>query len=352
MEAAEVRNTQNEAALLDIETFLTDRDVAHSRKGDAIRAELRVGTTVYAIAYFVSAPFLFTVDEAPDERYDEDEEEVYLPKPAHSRTPEQAWRRFQSMFMMFQSKLMDEDYRARPRKDLTLIAVGSEHYLFDELDLRRRSHVQLDQSLARKRLVTFAQMEKLLTCPFPQVAQDANALPRVDVCPEVNDLPDNSPKPTDVFDWRVVEALLTDTDVLLPESAGLRSRTEAILLRVMEGEYRLFWQEDHVAIGRYGDKRGSPLPFASAGEQKAYALAYFLAKLSFSMTPATRIALHGALNGLSLLWLFGALDVLREMVIASGASLQLQMPQSERRELAKMKLEAVANVVMHTHRFR
>jgi hypothetical protein len=351
MEADEIRNTQNEAALLDIEAVLAERGVAHSRKGGAIRAELRVGETAYAIAYFVSAPFLFTVDESPDERYDEDEE-GYLPKAVNARTPEQMWRRFQSMFMTFQSKLMDEDYHARPRKDLTLIAVGSESYLFDELDVRRRSLVQMDQYLARKRLLSFAQMEQLLTCPFPQLEQDANALPRVDVCPEVKDLPDNAPSPTDVFNWRQVEALQSDTDVLSPENAGLRNRIEAILLRVVEGEYRLFWQEDYVAIGRHGDKRGSPLPFASAGEQKAYALAYFLAKRSFTMTPATRIALHGALDGLSVLWFFGALDVLREMVIATGASLQLQMPQSERRELAKMKLDAVSNVVMHTHRFR
>ena len=351
MEADEIRNTQNEAALLDIEAVLTDRGVTHSRKGGAIRAELRVGETTYAIAYFVSAPFLFTVDEAPDERYDEDED-GYLPKPANARTPEQMWRRFQSMFMMFQSNLMEEDYRARPKKDLSLIAIGSEPYLFDELDVRRRSLVQMDLSLARKRVLTFGQMEKLITCPFPQLEQDANALPRVDVCPELRDLPDNAPTPTDVFDWRQVEVLQTDRAVLSPDNAELRRRIEAILLRIVEGEYRLFWQEDFVAIGRYGDKHGSPLPFASSGEQKAYALAYFLAKLSFATTPTTRIALHGAMDGLSVLWLFGALDVLRELVIATGASLQLQMPQSERRELAKIKLDAVSNVVIHTHRFR
>ncbi|KWU26320.1 hypothetical protein [Burkholderia cenocepacia] len=351
MDAVKPQYARNGAALVAIEAVLSQRDVAHARKGDAIRAELRVGDTTYAIAYFMDAEYLFTVDERPDERYDPSDRD-YLLRPVNERTPERTRRRFENLFETLQMNLMSDDFYAQPRKDICLVAVGTAEYLYGELDFGRRSFVEQDNALARKRVLTLQQVDQLLDCPFPRVERAPEALPLVELCPEMKDLPDSAREVTDTFGWKEMEALLANTDVLAAENAELRNRIEAILLRVMEGGYRIFWYEDEVAIGRAGDKRGTPIVIASAGEQKAYALAYFLAKLSVTATPATRVEFQGALSGFSLLWLFGLLDVLREFVIATGASLRLQAPQSDRRGLAKRKFDPIASVKEYGYRFR
>jgi hypothetical protein len=225
--------------------------------------------------------------------------------------------------------------------------VGTASFLQHELDSRRRGLVEQNTSYARKVIVTLEQTVDLLTNPFAlnRAVPEAGGRPTFDTGAELYDLAEDAPLVTHSFRHRDVN--VTPDPVLLTSRAyaDIRKRVDSTVLRVMGSDYRVFWFSDSINIGRAAETRGVPLGFASSGEQKVFSFALWLAALADTATPATRLGVYGVVNGLGSLWMVGALDALRDFVVATGASIRLQAPQSDKRSFAERKFQPVANIV-------
>jgi len=334
----------NEAALPAIEALLTKLGMAYTRAGHTVRAELKLGGGKYGTAFFVTAPLMFTLDEGS--RSDEDPD-----YDISGLSPERRSRRFQYTFWEFQLDLFEPEVAKPDHGELHLFVAGEAEYLYGTLDVARRCLVENDTRYARKRAVTLEKLPCLLQNPFAGTLQANEETPRVELCAEFSYLPRNAKEPAHAL-MRAGSDLTQREDALgRMREVGVQQRMEVLLYRVMGGEYRFIWADDGVAVARIGDKRGTPIEFASSGEQAAVAFAYFLATLP-EVTPETTLRIGGdVLNRLSLLWLLGAMEVLRELVVATGAYLQLQMVKSDSRSLAKQRFKPVALVTEHMPRF-
>lgn len=334
----------NEAALPALEALLTELGMAHTRAGHTVRAELKLGGVKYGTAFFVTAPLMFTLDEGRRSDEDPDYDVAGL-------SPERRSRRFQYTFWEYQLDLFEPEIAKPDHGELHLFVVGDADYLYRTLDVSRRYLVENDTRYARKRAVTLEKLPCMLQSPFAGILKANEEMPRVDLSAEFSYLPRNAKEPAHAL-MRAGSELAQREDVLeRMRDVGVQQRMEVLLYRVMGGEYRFIWADEGVEVARVGDKRGTPVEFASSGEQAAVAFAYFLATLP-EVTPETTLRIGGdVLNRLSLLWLLGAMEVLRELVLATGAHLQLQMVKSDSRALAKQRFKPVAQVTEHMPRF-
>ncbi|MBC8740456.1 hypothetical protein F6X40_27860 [Paraburkholderia sp. UCT31] len=336
----------NDAALAEIQTALQKQGHPTTRVKDCLRLELSVGDKSYGFAYFASATFLFSLEQHPKNEDGLDEYELERLRSTK--------RDFKREFREYEYELFSEHEGQQPRKELSLFVIGSESYLKHELEIGRRSFVEQDERCARKMVLTLDQALGMLANPFPICAEEQAELgrPTFDTVAELVDLAEDAPPVTDLLTLRSSEAepdaaLLTSTSC-----AALRRRVDSIVLRVLGPEHRIFWDADGINIGRIYDRRGVPLYAASSSEQKVFAFALFLAKLAETANANTRVGIHGALNGLGLLIFTGALETLREFVLATGASVRLQIPQRDKREWAEKKLGVVAQVTQHRVPYR
>jgi hypothetical protein len=115
----------NDDALVEIEQVLRRRGTSAGRRGDSLRCELSFGGAPYGVAYFVSAPFLFALDQQPVAEQGLDAYELELQRSKR--------RDFENDFRQFQEELCSDDVGAQSRKDLYLFVVGTASFLQHEL---------------------------------------------------------------------------------------------------------------------------------------------------------------------------------------------------------------------------
>ncbi|MEX3983688.1 hypothetical protein AB4Y45_32420 [Paraburkholderia sp. EG287A] len=322
---------QRHAALAPVEAELARRGFAVEQQELALRCPILVGEAHIGYAFFVTAEFLFSVEtQALTDEDDYDREER-----------ESGKRHFDISLRVFQSEVMQA---ARDeRKECRLFVLADEGSIPD-LDLRRRSRIEYDETYAIQRVCTLDQALVMLTNPFPPREQDTDK-PTFDAVQELFHLKDDAPAVDLYVEPKAMYAEPNAELLCAEDSAKLRERIEAIFMQAAGPEFKFFWEQDEVRIGRVWDKRGVPLAFASAGEQRLFAFAYFLATEGLQHPPGARMGIYGLLNGLSLLWYIGALNVLRQYSHATGVSVRLQVPALDRQRAAKRWMEPVANVI-------
>lgn len=298
----------------------------------ALRCKLRLGAVEIGYAYFVSAEFMFCLEQQPTS---EDEDEIEREDRENGR------RLFQIALRRFQHEAMVP--ARRDRKECRLFVIADETTIGD-LDMRKRSLIENDETTAIQRVCTMTQVRAMLANPFPR-----KELPDVeisfDAVQDILHLKDDAP----VVDLAVEHAVMDeqpDAGFLSGDSASeVRARIEAIFCQVAGPEYKFFWAPDGVCIGRVWDKRGCPLEFAGAGEQRVFAFALFLATKALTLAPGQRIGLYGLLNGLGLIWFVGAMNVLRQFSYSTRVSVRLAIPQKDRCNTAATWMKPIAKVV-------
>jgi hypothetical protein len=331
----------NDAALVEVKSALERQGLTVVNVDNALRCELKLGETLTGYGFFVSAPFVFSLDRQPQSEPEDEFDREHR---------EKGRRYFEIDFRKFQESLMYEAFSGTPKMECYLFIVGSEQFVQDEANRRRRCILESDVSIARKFVVTLPQALALTRSPF-SLSEEGEAegkdKPTFDAIQELLYLKEDAPAVTVTFSRRELEQELKADSVLLASSVHLeiQKRTEGILLRIMGPEYRVRWFSDGVRLARLGDPKGVPIEYASSGEQKAFAFAHFLATLADTAGPDMRLGVYGALDGLSLIWFLGALDILREFSFATGASIRMQLPQNDRRSLATRKFAHIATVI-------
>jgi hypothetical protein len=333
---------RNDAALVEVKQALEAQGLTVVNVDNALRCELRLGEILTGYAFFVSAPFLFSLKShpksEPEDEYDREQRE-------------KGKRYFEIDFREFQQNLMYETFSGPPHRECYLFIVGSEAFLQKEVSLNERARVETDSSIARKFVGTLPQALTWTQSLFDiKHVFDAQSRPTFDALQDVLYLKEDAPDVTDVFTHRDLEEELDPVLLSSSSYAAIRARTESILLRIVGPEYRVFWYSDGICLGFLRDAPGIPLAWASSGERKAFMFAHFLARLADSAGPHMRLGIYNALNGITVIWLLGALDVLREFSFATGASVRMTLPQNDRRALAERKFAHIATI-LKTARF-
>jgi hypothetical protein len=333
---------RNDEALVEVKEALEAQGLTVENVDNALRCELRLGEILTGYVFFVSAPFLFSLASHPKSEPEDDYDREHR---------EKGLRRFEYDFREFQQNLMYETFSGPPHRECYLFIVGSETYLQNKVSLSERLGVESDSSIARKYVGTLPQALAWTKSLFDlRHVANAEFRPTFDAIQDVLYLKEDAPEVTDVFTHRDLEEEL---DPVLLSSAGyakIRARTESILLRIAGPEYRISWHSDGVCLGFLRDAPSIPLAWVSTGERKAFMFAHFLARLAESAGPHMRLGIYNALNGLTVIWLLGALDALREFSFATGASVRMVLPQRDRRTLAERKFAHIATV-LKTARF-
>jgi hypothetical protein len=298
----------------------------------ALRCVLRLGKVVTGYAYFVSAAFMFSLEQQPAS---DDEDEI------DREHREQGRRHFEIDLRRFQHAAMGQ---ARKDKQECRLFVIAEEAVLGGLDMRKRGLIENDETTAIQRVCTLAQARAMLVNPFP-VRERADVALTFDAVQDVTHLAEAAP----AVDLAVSQAAMyeePDAGFLASEAAAeVRARIAAIFCQVAGPEFKFFWSPEGVSIGRVWDSRGCPMQFAGAGEQRVFAFAYFLATKAMALNPGQRIGMYGLLNGLCLIWFVGAVNVLRQFSHSTGVSVRLAIPQRERRDVASAWMKHIATVI-------
>jgi hypothetical protein len=317
----------NIVALAKLQAALEQYGILTIQVDDVLRYELKFGNETYGYAYFVSAPFVFTLPEHPREDVEWSErarrEDVFF-----------------ALFRKLQGRLMGEAFQAK--KELHLFVVGEQAYL-DTLTPQELAMVSQNVEYSRKYVGTTEQIADWFTPLFPSV-RGASEIPVFELMREPRDTPKRAPAVTHTLLLRDVlnepDAGAMTTDAYAP----VRKRIERIFTRILGNDYRIFWNPEGIGIGRFWHPEGLPWFAVSKGEQQIFNFARFLAELADEASPVMRIGIYGALNGLSALPYLSAMYVLREFTDRTGAAIRLQVPQGDCCDRAEWILKRVTTV--------
>jgi hypothetical protein len=247
-------------------------------------------------------------------------------------------------FTSLQRELLGEVFGTVPKSELTMFIVGGPQELdrLDELDILRMLEDNMD--FARKYVVSADQLLARLSPVFEDLSQRANEHPELSLFAELNRRsgPDTAVTMALAATWG--RQLVVPTRLLAPENAADRALTSAIYARVMGRDFSLKGEESGVLFCQKYVPRGCEAVFASNGERTGYELSAFLTRAYRNVTPGMTVGIHGSLSGLDALKGISALEVLRDFMQATGASIQFQSPKSETRALAKLKFAKVATI--------
>jgi hypothetical protein len=312
--------------LAGMEPILEGAGLSYSRIGTHLRAELHARGAFYGVAYFVAAEDVFSfVGSQWEVEY------------ARSKLWEQVCGK--------------DHFELSPRRNLYLYVVGASEVIDDPKNLVARAHiVNDDRNYALKRVVTPEQARVWLQSPFEVLEGPARATedPQLYLVLEPHERlgadPQDSALPAGldvrhVLDYRHAEDRYDNPTIASQGTDAFWRHTEALFKRIMGLDYLLTRTEAGLSIRHQYNPRGAPLWQASRGERMAFALAHFLADASQSVKPGVCLAIHDVIAAFDTIRQLVVLDLLRDFVIATGASVQLKAAKSDFKVLAKAKFD-------------
>lgn len=236
------------------------------------------------------------------------------------------------------ANLFSDGFYSATRVDqyLFVIATPQEQQAMAESGLL--AAVETEQSYARKEVCTLEQLERRLAGLFPAQEGENRAFekPTLTLLREVMDRPAEAPALTHMVTGGRIDTPAADF------TPAQRELASAIYARIMGRGFCLIWGDDGAQLAQSHNPSGVPAAHGSRGEQAGLALALLLAKAAGEVRPGTTIGLHGNLHALDAFKLLAALDVLREFMAATGASIEIQTANTNVLGLAKMKFKQIA----------
>jgi hypothetical protein len=224
-----------------------------------------------------------------------------------------------------------------------LIVVDLDNWLHDAGNEDIAAMVELDTRAVRKFVCRENELAALLANPFGE-PRATDRLPEFEV--QRMDPHSFEPAPRD---WASTVThpfhRMDDTEAWLDLLKNYRERDRVtklanrLIRRVMGRGYQLCEIRHEVLIERSG--RCAPMPWFMLGLGEQYALAFciYLALVSESASADMWLGLTSVVNHLDLSHYLLALDVLRDFVVATGASVYLKTNKENYQRLAKGKLE-------------
>lgn len=293
-----------------------------------VKAELKAGANTYGIAVFVSADRVFYRDSEIDDEVER-----------------------------LGRNLMDVVYRQFTRKqyewlqDIIQKHRGHDTYLFvigpDSLTRQEQFpglcwRIEMDDRAVKKVVCSMRDIEEVLSSPFNPVAHRASGSPKLyltreeqmsfeDPHPDFNGLVTALYRPAD-FENMVKELEKR------PNRNSVKRVAEKVFHRVMGCDYILTEGDAWPEIAHKGQDWSIPYFMASKGEQIALTFALFLALAHDNVAEGMCLGFKSTLNAMDLLRYTGALDCLRQFVLATGASLYIQTDKGEIRDFTDRKL--------------
>ena len=228
-----------------------------------------------------------------------------------------------------------------------LVVVDMDNWLDDPLNLDVAHLVENDVAGVRKIVTTAADLPARLANPFGSSRVGARLpkfeVQRMDPHPFETPPRDFKATVTHVFDHKVEPCDWMEQLFARPDAEQLLPVARALVRRVMGAPFELTDRYDNVMLHRLG--RRAPLPFhgLSYSEQHGLAFCAYLAMAAADATPKTWLGITDVLGCLDLSHYLLALDVVRDLIIATGANVYLKSNKSDQQNLARLKFEAAVN---------
>jgi hypothetical protein len=134
-----------------------------------------------------------------------------------------------------------------------------------------------------------------------------------------------------------------------PEAARLLPLAQSLVRRVMGAPFELMQDCDTVTLHRNG--RSTPLPWycLSYSEQHGLAFCAYLTQVSADASPKMWLGITDVLGCLDLSHYLLAMDVVRDLIIATRINVYLKTNKSDQQNLARLKFEAAINHLKRTN---
>lgn len=232
--------------------------------------------------------------------------------------------------------LFVEEHSKEERVDQYLYAVAPDSVLATLQTSGLLAKVESDMSYARKTVCELQALPGLLSQPFEAVAPawQANAQPTLHLLRELYDDPEVVAK---VTHWLTLSGSPWSDHRL---SVAQQERMGLVYGRIMGRGFSLKWDGDEVAMVNNGAE--VPPQFASRGEQAGFAFAHFLTMAYEHLAPGMTLGIRALISSLDTLKQLALLEVLRNLVAATGVSLVIQTAKTDTLRLAKKKFKHIA----------
>ena len=246
----------------------------------------------------------------------------------------------EASFGKFQEELVGAEYFAvRGKQNQFLLLVGSKALLSEPAHRKAIYRIEADRSYAAKVFLHVEDLSVWFNNPFAlKTGSDrANAVPALTTRAEVN-LPPEDPSPADSVFYQY--DILREAKQNFPEGLSEQERRVAnvVYRRIMGFGHQIHWAENRPALGYDDSDKATPVDLASTGECAVFAYAVFLARAANTVTPGMCIGIHAGLDRLDNGRFIFALDCLRDFVIATGASVDMQSARGDVRKVAEFRI--------------
>lgn len=224
-----------------------------------------------------------------------------------------------------------------------LLVVGDDSYVSDLARQAMISMLELDDAMVRKYVCGVSEVLDWVKNPFETWQTPASErTPRLYVLPDVPDpwglaLPE---VPVNLEFTVPTAEELCSVLATHPRAEQIKAVTEQLLRRSLGTTHRLCWLEnDYPEILRSG--HAVPLELYSRNEQRLFFVAFFLACAHADEQAGLFLGLKGIMEGWDLVRRFAVTDALRDFVLATGASMRLDVHNRSLRPFFDVRLKPV-----------
>lgn len=224
-----------------------------------------------------------------------------------------------------------------------LLVVGDDSYMTDPQRQLMISMLELDDSMVRKYVCGSSEVLDWVKNPFDAWQTPASErTPRLYVLPDVPDpwgpaLPE---APVNLEFTVPTAEELCNVLATHPRAEHIKAVTEQLLRRSLGTNHRLRWLEnDYPEILRFG--RAMALEVYSRNEQRLFFVAFFLACAHADEKAGLFVGLKGIMEGWDVVRRFAVTDALRDFVLATGASMRLDVHNRSLRPFFDYRLQPV-----------
>lgn len=224
-----------------------------------------------------------------------------------------------------------------------LLVVGDDSYVSDLARQAMISMLELDDTMVRKYVCGVSEVLDWVKNPFETWQTPASErTPRLYVLPDVPDpwglaLPE---VPVNLEFTVPTAEELCRVLATHPRAEQIKAVTEQLLRRSLGTTHRLCWLEnDYPEILRSG--HAVPLELYSRNEQRLFFVAFFLARAHADEQAGLFLGLKGIMEGWDLVRRFAVTDALRDFVLATGASMRLDVHNRSLRPFFDVRLKPV-----------
>lgn len=243
---------------------------------------------------------------------------------------------------------VDADRTESKGKDVYLLVVGTDEFIYDPARLTLFAELQLDSNLVKKYAFGLSELAAWVGNPFEPWKHFAKGPATGHFVPETRrewkpPLPENTA--TLAFVPSECPELFR-TLSSRPDREVIQSLAGHLVRRIAGLDYCVGWEEGWPQVGRFGQSKLLPFAYLSSGEKLLVALCTFLAMAHASPTrEKLGLGIPSVLTGLDSVRRFAVMECLRDFVLATGASVYLQASTDQVLRLAESKIANAIKLV-------